>query len=121
MGTLERNRGDFYDNCSADQNPKSLLRPGSYGSRFSMSKNIFADIKQFLRLWDFPIGYENNADTVKWLPIRDFIEAFNHHQVNKIRPRKFVVCDEVMSAWEGQEDKYSVEGLLGNQEVSGWR
>ena len=46
-----------------------------------------------------------------WSPIRSFIDAFNHTREEKIKPSRFLVVDECMSAWRGLDGKYSADGL----------
>jgi hypothetical protein len=73
-----------------------------FGKRLGMVRTRFEDIRANLRvaLYDpESVEYEND----KYIAIRPFVDAFNKRRTRMMSPGKYIVIDECMSAWRGNE------------------
>jgi hypothetical protein len=75
-----------------------------FHTRFGMSRDRFLRIKRCLQC-----GVRSEHDP--WSEIRPFIEAFNNNRKESVRPGLYVVVDEVMSFWEGDDITERHDGL----------
>lgn len=136
---LERRRGPFDDLFERNLRDGGVLQGGDYTARFGVEKGTYKNIADHFRLRvphqdddvDEDEGvllahYDSDDDTMDaaagddidpWYQVRELVEEFNLTMPKAFKPGKFIVVDEIMSAWKGLSGQYALDGIPHQQKI----
>lgn len=116
---LERPRGSVEDLFS--QKKKGHVgncRGGDYENRFNIKLNEHKTLLDNFRLRVPRTSDDDVEENDPWYQVRELIDEFNSNMVASFKPGKFIVVDEIMSAWKGLSGEFQLDGIPHQQKIA---